>query len=84
MPAIHPRVYLGQKKETKQRWIGVDSLASIKVEILSEAHIVVVRIDVLAPAIKKLMQATEIVKIANVEKTVPTSLHYFGSGNKPS
>jgi hypothetical protein len=42
-------------KRKRERWIGVDSLALVEVEILSEVHVVGVRVDVLAPAIKKLM-----------------------------
>jgi hypothetical protein len=36
---------------------GVDSLAFVKVEIFPEAQCHVVSVDVLAPAIEKLMQA---------------------------
>jgi hypothetical protein len=57
-------------------------LATVKVEILSEVHVVVVSVDILAPAIEKLMQAKKIMKIANAEKTVLTSLHCSGSDNK--
>jgi len=62
MPASIPVYTLYKKKN--ERWIGVDSLASVKVEILSEAHVVVVCVDVLAPAIEKLMQVVSIVLAA--------------------
>lgn len=50
----------------KRTIVGVDSLTFVKVKIFSEAHVVVVSVDVLAPAIEKLMQTgkkkSEIVK----------------------
>jgi hypothetical protein len=57
MPAFIPVYSTLLKKGNLYR---VGSLASVEVEIFSEAHVVVISVDVLAPTIEKLMKAKKL------------------------